>query len=501
MSAAVATIRKWRERPDEMVRELFGVEPDAWQLEVLQAFPTNQRLAMKACKGPGKTAVLAWLCWNFLLCYLHPKIAAVSITWDNLSDGLWSEMSKWQKRAPLLQATFTWTKTRIYENNNPETWFMSARAWAQGGSSEQQANALAGLHADNIMFVLDEAGGIPDAVAAAAEAALANADGHQLHAHIVMAGNPTHLSGPLYRATTSERHLWWLVEITSDPDDPKRTPRVSAEWARQQIEKYGRDNPWVLINVFGRFPPASLNSLLGPDDVSAAMKRQPSDNDWKALARVLGVDVARFGDDSSVMARRAGSVLFPLEDARNLESLQGAGWVSQRCRDFFVDQSNRRPDAVFVDDTGGWGGGWIDQLRAMGYTVTGVGFAGKADDPRYFNKRSEMYFRLAEAIKTGGLCLPNDPELARELTAHTYYFQGDKMRVVEKDQVKEELGHSPDRADAAALTYAFHVVPGDRTQELFGHRLSVGTTLAQQVADSYASVGGEAGAPYNPLDR
>ncbi|MGD4369664.1 hypothetical protein QT707_22470, partial [Xanthomonas citri pv. citri] len=118
---------------------------------------------------------------------------------------------KWQKRAPLLQATFTWTKTRIYENANPETWFMSFRSWAKGGSAEQQADTLAGLHADNIMFVIDEAGGIPDAVMAAAEAGLANADGISLHAHLVMAGNPTHLSGPLYRATTSERHLWWLV--------------------------------------------------------------------------------------------------------------------------------------------------------------------------------------------------------------------------------------------------------------------------------------------------
>lgn len=488
-------IRRWRERPDMMVRELFGTVPDAWQDEVLRAFPSNPRLAMKACKGPGKTAVLAWLCWNFLLCYLHPKIGAASITADNLTDGLWSEMSKWQKRAPLLQATFTWTKTKIYENNNPETWFMSFRAWAKGGSAEQQADALAGLHADNIMFILDEAGGIPDAVMAAAEAVLANADGVNLHAHVVMAGNPTHLSGPLYRATTSERHLWWLIEITSDPDDPKRTPRVSAEWARQQIEKYGRDNPWVLVNVFGRFPPSSMNALIGPDDVSAAMKRQPTDQSWRALARIVGVDVARFGDDASCKARRNGCVMFPLEIGRNMESLQGAGWVSQDARDFYKDQTDAKADALFVDDTGGWGAGWIDQLRALNYTVTGVGFAGKADDPRYFNKRTEMYFRFANAIKHEGLCLPHDPELARELCAHTYYFQGDKMRVIEKDQVKEELGHSPDRSDAGALTYAYDVAPGNRSQENTGHpRIQ---SLAAQVAESYGS--GPAGEPYNPM--
>jgi putative ABC transport system substrate-binding protein len=57
-----------------------------------------------------------------------------------------------------------------------------------------------------------------------------------------------------------------LVEITADPDDPRRSARVSAEWAREQIEKYGRDNPWVLVNVFGSFPPHSLDTLIGPDE-------------------------------------------------------------------------------------------------------------------------------------------------------------------------------------------------------------------------------------------
>lgn len=492
---AAETLRRWRERPDLMVRELFGTVPDEWQDDVLRAFPTNPRQAMKACKGPGKTAVLAWLCWNFLLCYAHPKMAAVSITADNLADGLWSEMSKWQKRSQLLLACFTWTKTKIYENANPETWFMSFRSWAKGGSVDQQADTLAGLHADNLMFVIDEAGGIPDAVMAAAEAGLANADHKTKFAHIVMAGNPTHLEGPLYRATTRERQLWHLTEITADPDDPKRTPRVSIEWARTQIEKYGRDNPWVLVNVFGKFPPSSINALLGPDDVAAAMARQPKDESWRALARILGVDVARYGDDSSVIARRNGCVLFPLEDARNLESIQGAGWVAHSARDFYRDQKNHKAEAIFVDDTGGWGAGWIDQLRALNYSPTGVAFSGAADDPRYFNKRTEMYFRLAHAVKHEGLCLPHDLLLSAELTAHTYVFQGDKMRLEEKDQVKEKLGRSPDRSDSAALTYAYPVQPGDRLAES-GVILPRGL-LDTIVSESYTS--GRSDDIYNPM--
>lgn len=490
MTSAAGAIREWRADPVKFVRDVFGAEPDAWQGDVLRAFPGNPRMAMKACKGPGKTAVLAWLCWNFLVCYLHPKVAATSITADNLADGLWTEMAKWQNRNPsgLLKAAFTWTKTRIFANDHPETWWMSARTWPKGGDANAQADTLAGLHADNLLFVIDEAGGIPDAVMAAAEAGLANADGAGKHAHIVIAGNPTHLEGPLYRACTKERRLWHVTEITSDPDDPKRTPRVSVEWAQQQIEKYGRDNPWVLVNVFGRFPPSSMNALLGPDDVAAAMKRVCRPEDIAGAARVLGVDVARFGLDASTLARRQGRLMLPVILARNLDSLQGAGWVSQRWSDFNPDEKRGLvADGCFIDNTGGWGAGWIDQLMVLGRSPIGVGFAGKADDPRYFNKRTEIHFRLAEWVKSGG-CLPDDPELAAELTAMTYVFRGDKMWLEEKEQVREKLGRSPDRADAAALTFAFDVMPLPRDRE--------GVSFASAVAESYLDNKRE---PYNPL--
>src|SRR5471032_2801653 len=138
---------RWKDEPALFVRELFGVVPDPWQDEVLKAFPQSPRIAMKACKGPGKTAVEAWLAWNFLLTRPHPKIAATSITSDNLADNLWSEMSKWQARAPYLREQFEWTKTRIFSRDYPETWWMSARTWNRTADKNQQGNTLAGLHA------------------------------------------------------------------------------------------------------------------------------------------------------------------------------------------------------------------------------------------------------------------------------------------------------------------------------------------------------------------
>ncbi len=447
---AADKLRLWREKPHVFVREVFGVTPDVWQDDVLAAFPSSMRQAMKACKGPGKTGVLAWLGWNFLLTRPAPKIAATSISADNLADGLWTEMAKWQGRSPLLRSAFTWTKTRIFANERPEEWWMSARTWPKSGDSNAQADTLAGLHADYLLFLIDEAGGVPDGVMAAAEAGLANAGAGGHEAHIVIAGNPTHLSGPLYRACTSERELWHVTEITSDPDDPKRTPRVSADWARDQIRKYGRDNPWVMINVLGKFPPSSLNALIGPDDVAEAMARRYTAESQRHLAMILGVDVAREGDDLSAIFPRQGRIAYEPRILRNVTSIVGAAEVSRMWAELGAD-------AAFVDSTGGFGAGWVDQLGVLGRDPVGVHFSSRATQhERYANKRAEMLFDACAWIKNGGM-LPNDPQLTEELTALTYTFKGDAMIVTPKDIIKETIGRSPDKTDALALTFAYPV--------------------------------------------
>ena len=442
-----AALFRWRAEPQKFVREVFGVTPDPWQDEVLGAFPHRQRLAMKACKGPGKTAVLAWLAWNFLVTRPFAKVAATSITSDNLADNLWAEMAKWQGRAPQLRASFEWGRSRIAQKAHPETWWMSARTWNRSADAGQQGSTLAGLHADHILFLLDESGGIPDAVMAAAEAALASG----VEGRIVQAGNPTHLEGPLYRACTSERRLWHVTEITADPGDARRSTRVKKQWALDQIAKYGRDNPWVLVNVFGRFPPASLNSLIGPDECREATRRSYGAADIAAAPRILGVDVARFGDDKSVIFPRQGLVAFPPLRFRNIDGTQGAGAVARKWTDW-------QADACFIDDTGGWGASWIDQLRALGRDAIPVGFATAASDPRYDNKRTEMYFNAVQWIKSGGQLPPADTpgvaELIAALSQTTYSFRGDRLLLEPKEQVKQRLGSSPDEADAFALTFA-----------------------------------------------
>ena len=228
---AADKIKTWRENPSIFVREVLRATPDPWQDEILKIFPYNQRIALCASKGPGKSSLLSWLAWNFLLTRPSPKIAATSISGDNLRDGLWTEMAKWRENSPILKELFVWQKERIFLKESPETWWMSARQWSKSADPNSLGNTLAGLHADYIMFELDEAGGMPDAIMASAEAALSSCK----EGHIVIAGNPTHLEGPLFRACkTGERGMWYVKEISSDPDDPVRSPRVSIQWQRNK---------------------------------------------------------------------------------------------------------------------------------------------------------------------------------------------------------------------------------------------------------------------------
>ncbi len=217
----------------------------------------------------------------------------------------------------------------------------------------------------------------------------------------------------------------------------------------------------MLVNVFGKFPPQSLNSLLGPDDVELAMKRNPRREDYEFAQKRLGIDGARFGDDSTVIFPRQGLVAFKPAIMRNARSGEIAGRIALAKRNFMSEME-------FIDDTGGWTAGAQDFLLLAGITAIPINFQGKPDDSRYFNKRAEIYFRMAEWVKNGG-ALPRIQELIGELTAPVYFFSANgKFQIEDKDQIKEKLGRSPDLADGLALTFSQVEMAGTYGAELEG---------------------------------
>jgi len=161
----------------------------------------------------------------------------------------------------------------------------------------------------------------------------------------------------------------------------------------------------------------------------------------------MGVDVAREGDDASVIFVRQGLQAFQMIKYRNINSVQGAGQVARKWNDW-------QADGCFIDATGGFGWGWVDQLRLLGKSPIPIQFSNAAHDrDRYVNKRTEMYFDAIEWIKRGG-ALPKSNELLQALTQTTYVHKGDRLLLEDKGQIKDKLGYSPDEADAFVLTFA-----------------------------------------------
>jgi hypothetical protein len=449
MNPASETIKLWNENPVMFVRDNFHAEPDLWQIKALEAVadPTKLRIALKACAGPGKSAVLAWIGWWFLATFggvgEHPEGYAVSCTSDNLKDNLWKELAMWQGRSEYLKTAFTWSGSRIYANDHPETWWLSARSWPKTANEEEQGRTLSGLHAKYVLILIDESGDIPLPVLRAGEQAISNC----AWGKIIQAGNPTSHTGMLYAAVTEQAELWFSISISADPDDPNRSTRISIDWAREQIKLYGRDNPWVMAYILGQFPLGDINSLIDIETVMAAQKRTIAEAAVEWCEKRIGVDVARFGDDRTFIARRIGLCCLSGETMRNARSNEIAARVSN------MDAKWGGADQIFIDATGGWGSGVEDSLRQAKYHPWAVNFSGKADNPKYFNKRSEILFEFCEWIKRGGV-LPDSPILAKELTTMTYTFQDGKFRVEEKAQIKARLKFSPDECDAYALTFA-----------------------------------------------
>ena len=384
---------------------------------------------------------------------------ATSVTTDNLKDNLWKEFAVWQARSKFLGAAFVWTKERIFAKDHPETWFISARSWSKKANPDEQGRTLSGLHAKYIFYLVDESGDIAPAVGRSAEQGLSNC----VWGKILQGGNPTSHEGMLYQAASLQRHLWHIISITGDPDDPRRSPRISLDWAREQIGLYGRENPWVMAYILGLFPPSSINALLGPDEVNAAMGKHLREDVYEWAQKRLGVDVARFGDDRTVIFPRQGLASFTPTVLRGMRTTDIAARIQQIKRDF-------KSEVELVDDTGHWGHGVIDNLLTAGHSPIGIQFHAPALDPRYKNRRAEMWIEMAEWIKRGG-ALPPVPELVGELTTPTYTFAQGKFLLEDKDLIKVRLGRSPDLADALALTFAIPdqpksegLLPGQRQQ-------------------------------------
>jgi hypothetical protein len=273
---------------------------------------------------------------------------------------------------------------------------------------------------------------------------------------------------PTIRAPGSELWFTWNPRFKTDPVDrflrqnkPPNAVVVRANFsdnpffpeeleAERALDEQGDEARYRHIWL-GDYEEQSDAQLISAKLVEQAQQRKidghPHDE------KIMGVDVARYGKDESVIAFRQGRDAY--SEAwlafSKLDTMETAARVAQEYDRF-------QPDALFVDETG-VGAGVVDRLNQLGYPVTAVNFGSKPDgltEAKTANKRAEMWVRMREWLRGGGI--PTDPDLEAQLTGVEYKHDANNAILLEKkeDMVKRGL-QSPDRADALALTFAYPV--------------------------------------------
>ena len=433
--------------------ELEGFQgPDVWQVEVLTDIRDRLssgdidasgaiQVAVASGHGVGKSAVVSWIILWAMATHEDTKGVVTANTETQLKTKTWAELAKWY-RLSLIKSWFELTATALFsiDREHEKTWRIDMIPW-----SERNTEAFAGLHnkGKRILLIFDEASAIPDMIWEVAEGALTDSDTQILWCCF---GNPTQSVGRFRECFGKFKHRWNTRQI-----DSRSVAITNKKQLQAWVDDYGEDSDFVRVRVRGVFPATSANALIGLEDIEIAIARVYNATQFEHEAMILGVDVARQGDDSTVLCRRQGRICMPMRKLKIPDTMMIATQVAFEIREF-------RVDGTLVDGTGGYGVGVVDAIRQMNLDCIEVHFSSKANDSRYFNKRSEMWFEMAKWIKSGG-ALPDDQELKEELSAATYTFQGDKFRLCDKDDIKSVIGRSPDRADALALTFAVPIAP------------------------------------------
>jgi len=332
-----------------------------------------------------------------------------------------------------------------------DTEILLAADWFATGLSTDETESFQGWHAARVLVIVDEASGVDERIFEAIEGVLAGGD-----AKLLLISNPLRTSGAFYDAFNRDRDSWHTISISAYD-----TPNLSGEEVPREVgkrlvskkfverfAKRGIDSNEYRVRVLGEFPSESDDGVCSLGDLQRAHAQRFE----PGFPVVVGVDVARFGNDKTVIAVRHGNVIRVVQSFGGRDLMQTAGAVTEVARGLH-HQDGRKPFIV-IDDVG-LGGGVTDRLRELGeFRIVGFNGGRKSSSKDYPNKRSEMWFTFAELLPVLDLD-GEDEELAADLLAPTYALASDAKRVVEqKSFTKTRLRRSPDRADAAILTCA-----------------------------------------------
>lgn len=443
-AAAVALNNRWKDfirqyyhNPVMFVVNVLGVIPDLWQAQVMEDVANGVRgISIRSGHGVGKTTVFAWLMIWFITTRVPSKVQVTAPTAAQLYDALFAETKTWIRHLPeWLCARFEVKADRIELRAAPDEVFISLRT-----SRAEQPDALQGVHSRHVLLIGDEASGIPDKVFIAARGSMSGEN-----ATTLLAGNPVYASGFFYETHHSQSNRWKTYHINAE-----ESHRVSRTFIEEMREDYGEDSNVYRVRVLGEFPTAEDDTVIPIELVEQAQARQVETS--PTMQWVWGLDVARFGDDETVLTKRKGGRTPSQISWQKLDLMQTCGRVKA---EYDGTPDKDRPRVIMVDSIG-IGAGVVDRLRELGLPVRGINVSETpAVGDKFRNLRAELWFRMKDWLMERACSLPVDNRLKAQLaTVRFKYTSSGKLQIESKDEMKKRGKRSPDRADSLALTFA-----------------------------------------------
>ncbi len=437
LASAMATFRR---DPAVFLKHMLQVErAEDHQLEVMRAVANGERrITMRSGRRVGKTAMLNWLAIWFSMTRMDARVIVTAPSSAQLEDAFIPGFRQWVQKLPpdvypmwnitADKFTFKMAERQGFEN------FITVRT-ARADSPE----SLQGVNAKHILVLVDEASGVADVNFEAISGSLASEN-----ASLVLTGNPNRPAGYFHETHTRLANSWHGLHVNSE-----LSRLVSKEWIEECRIKWGRDSNQYRIHVLGEFPTEEEDTIIPVHLVESAVLR-----DIEPFGAVTwGLDVARFGSDSTALVKRRGNVVTePAKTWHKLDTMEVVGRIKH---EYDITPGPAKPREIMVDVIG-IGSGVVDRLRELKLPCRGINVSeSPAMGDKYDRLRDELWFKMREWLEGRDVSLPKDDRLREELiTPRLTYTSTGKLKVESKDGMRKRGKTSPDVADALALTFA-----------------------------------------------
>ena len=411
-----------------------------------------KRISVRSGHGIGKDCTLAWIILWFLFCHVDAQVPCTAPTAPQLDDILWKEITKWHHRMPEeIAAKYDIKSEYIRMVERPKTWFARART-----ARKEQPEALAGTHGEWVLYVSDEASGVPDEIYRTAEGAMTGQN-----PFFIMISNPTRLDGYFYESHNENKEQWQCLAFNGED-----SPMVDREYVERIENQHGRDSDEFRKRVLGDFPQKDIEMdgwipILSKEEIDLALM---SEGVKHAGTKAMGGDVAEgTGGDESVITQRSMNLAEVLFASNSIDNMEMAGEIIIN-----QDEEGIQPENTAIDKIG-VGNGTYRRLLEQKRNVQGINVSEEAEDSKMFvNKKAEGYWRFRSWVKNGGKLKSSKDADGKErwyqLTQVRYKTadSSGKIMIMPKDMMRRKGIGSPDAAESCMLTFLIKITHDDK---------------------------------------